>query len=111
MKELFRVQVAGHSVPVFRANSKEVRELENDDGTDLCGCFVPPKGTIYICQGLPKDVERDTINHEIVHAWFYLSGAREVLRRLVKRPDDTEDVEETLVSVLTPHVRSIDWCK
>jgi len=111
VKELFRVVVAGVDVPIYRATAKEIPELKNDDGEDLHGCFIPAKAMICITQGQPKTVERDTINHELIHAWIYLSGAQSVLRMLLKKPDDLVDAEETLVAVLTPHIAGIEWCK
>lgn len=111
MKELFRVTVAGVIIPIFRATSKEVDDLKDDDGEDLLGCFVPEKGAIYITQGQPAGLERDTINHEIIHAWINLSGALRLLRLHFRKADDPDEVEEALVRVLTPHVHLIDWCK
>lgn len=111
MKELFRVNVAGVVVPVYRATSKEIPDLKDDDGEDLLGCFLPGKGSIYILQGMPASLERDTINHEIIHTWLNLSGAREFLKRTIRKTEDVEDAEETLVRILTPHVHLIDWCK
>ena len=102
------VMVCGIDVAIVEATPDQVPALREPDGTLLFGFFDEESATIYVRKGQSRTLRRETINHEIVHAWFAYSGAREYLAGVTK---GKLDHEERLVRILSPHAATIRWSR
>ncbi len=90
--------------PIYRASVVQVSQL---DGCD--GWFDHVNTIIWIREGQSETQERDTIVHEKVHAFLYLSGLAATLKLLLgpkraKHWDGDNGIEEALVRQATPHL-------
>lgn len=99
------IPIAGVDVEVYRASTEQVVKLA--DGVD--GVFEPSTTAIFVRTGQTASQEQDTIVHECVHAFIYLTGLGNTLRLILgpKRSaswDGDDGIEETLVRQITPHV-------
>ena len=90
----------------------EVRTGTNADTDGLdgaYGCFDTTELVIWLHSALPKRKVPDTLTHEALHAIWLNSGARFAIASSLGIPDGDsrlEALEETLVRILTPHVKS-----
>jgi len=107
---IYTQTVCGVKVPVVRVD-QDSPALRDDDGSRLEGTFDDKTNTIFLRRGMTRSAERDTINHELLHALLILSGARNFLTGGSREPDRAHDNEETLVRILTPHLAAIGWAK
>lgn len=62
------------------------------DGEDLWGRYQPSSGRILIRPGLPPDLERVSVLHELLHACIEVAG----------RPCDDDKGEERIVAAVAP---------
>lgn len=102
MRELGTVRVGSVDYTVTEATPRERRVLSGAVGA----CNVHT-GAILIRSGLAEGVKLETLGHEIGHALFFGSGAREYLRTVLADPDKAEEVEEMLLQILTPMALTI----
>lgn len=111
MKQQIGVQtICGVRVPIFRADVADAPMLRDEDtGETLDGRFDGEKGVIYVRRGLSRTLERDALNHEILHALLAYSGARSFLAGLARGM--SSDHEETLMRILAPHMHALRWAK
>jgi Zn-dependent peptidase ImmA (M78 family) len=89
-------------VPIVRATSEQMPELTNEGEDD--GFFCPSRTLIVIRAGQSETQERDTIAHEIGHAFLYLSGLQHLLKAITNWPKGYDDLEECLVRIAAPHL-------
>lgn len=94
--------VCGVRVPVVRATADQIPDLA-EDGRLLDGYFCSTQSVIFIRDGQSHTQERDTIVHEVAHAFLYLSGLGHRLEEVVG-PALFERFEEGLVRMATPHL-------
>lgn len=104
VKLLRRLKFAGLTIPVIRSTPELTPELTGEDGSVLHGVFVPSLMLIFISAGQATTVERDSIAHESVHAFIYVTGLGHVLEEAVPDEKVRERLEERLVRVATPHI-------
>ena len=96
MREVGRLNVCGIRYRVFMVADDEVPELV--DGEE--GACVPSKARIYLRASMPRELYRDTLVHEIGHAWLLASGLVEFLKGRVH--GDIDAFEETLIRLAVP---------
>jgi hypothetical protein len=102
--------ICGVRVPIVRATPEQVPELL-EDGRVLDGYFCFERLIIVIRAGQSKTQERDSIVHETVHGFLYLSGARHQLKfALGPKFKGFEDFEELIVRNMTPHLVGLLEC-
>lgn len=76
------INILGRAVkikPVGRHELAEAADVEPDRDGSLEAYFDPFNNTIYIYKGLDAEGYKHTLLHEIVHAYFCLSGMTELL--------------------------------
>lgn len=96
------IEVCGITLQVVRAHPDDVAELVRD-GEILDGVCDIANGRIVVREGQPTELERDSIAHEVIHAFLYLSGLQEILKDRIGH-EKFEGFEELLVRVATPHI-------
>lgn len=101
MKQLATLNVCGMTYRVMLASSIERPALEESEGE----CDAD-EGVIYLRASLARNRTRlrDTLIHELVHAFVDATGLAYVLKGKLKESRDWEDVEETIARVATPHI-------
>lgn len=82
--------ICGIEVPIVRATAEQCPELLDEPGVINDGFFCGDRSIIVLRSGQHPTQERDSLNHERVHAWIKLSGY--------------DDFEETIARVLAPHL-------
>jgi hypothetical protein len=99
--------VCGIEIPIYREP-----DLRDSEGALLDGHFLPtPRPRILIREGLTKSVEKDTLIHELGHAFAVYSGLRDFFAGQVRKSVDVADFEETIIRILTPHIGGLVWLK
>jgi len=106
---LGHINVCNVKVSIVRASVTQALCLRDDDGSTLLGRFVESPALIVVRRGLSDAVERDTIVHECIHALLAYSGAKQFLTGPAKEISDGDELEETLVRILAPHVAALRW--
>lgn len=97
-------------IPIIRGPLTLLPELRDEDTGDvLDGRFVADRPAIFTRAGQRPTLERDSINHELVHALHLYSGAREFLHGEMRAPSRASAVEETYIRIITPHLPFIEW--
>jgi hypothetical protein len=96
------IRICNVLVPIVRATVEQMPELESE-GTDD-GFFCPSRTLIVIRAGQSETQERDSIAHEVGHAFIYLSGIGHILKGVTAWPKGYDDLEEVLVRVAAPHL-------
>ncbi len=96
--------------PIYRVRAEDDPELV-DAGELLDGYVDFPGARIVIRAGQSPTQERDSIQHEAIHAWLHCSGIGAFLRRSLKqglgRGESFVEFEELLVQLATPHLVGI----
>ncbi len=88
------------SYRVVYATPEEVPDLAENEG-----CCCKSLNTIYIRAGMPPSRMRDTLVHEVLHAFLEASGIGSFLASASNLKGDGYDVfEETFVRLVTPSV-------
>jgi hypothetical protein len=105
VKKLRVLTICGVRVPVIRATPEQVPELL-EDGSLKDGIFCHERCCIFVREGQSKTQERDTIVHEVAHAFLHLSGIGHQLQFFLgpKAAKNFEAMEEMLVRGATPHL-------
>lgn len=95
MKIWFKTQIGGQAWTIYLVspNSKHLVV----DGDLLDGKCVYPYCKIYIRNDMAEGATHDTLVHELLHAWVWVSGAGEVY-------ENDYEKDERLVSRLTPYL-------
>jgi hypothetical protein len=103
MREVGELNVCGLVYRVYVASGDESSELsEGDDGACVCA-----QGKILVRSSISPSRKRDTLVHEIAHAFLEASGLREFLKTRVK--GDYDSFEEALIRLFVPaFVRFLD---
>lgn len=82
---------------VSRRSKKLASETEILEGlTDVDTC------RIYVAKDLSPEGREDALLHEILHAVFFVSGARHQIDDLCTDGEHTDVVEERIIRCLTP---------
>lgn len=103
--KLLRVlTICGVRVPVIRATVEQIPDLDEADGETNDGFFCGSRTCIFIRAGQSRTQERDSINHEVGHAFVKLSGIAHLLAGVTTWPKGYDDFEETLVRIAAPHL-------
>lgn len=89
------LKICGLEYKVVFATSEEVPELLGKEGFTSC-----TTNTIYVHAHLPQSRMRDTLVHEVLHAFLEASGIGSFLSDRVR--GDYEKTEETLVRLMVP---------
>ncbi len=97
-------------VPIVRATLEQMPELAEAEGLINDGFFCGERTCIFIRSGQSRTQERDSINHEVGHAFVKLSGLAAVLAAVTTWPKGYEDLEETLVRIAAPHLGNAFTC-
>lgn len=92
------LQICGLEYRVVFASSDEVPLLREKEGMTAFDT-----NTIYVRSGMPLSRMRDTLVHEVMHAFLESSGVGYFLQDSVK-VEDFEKFEETLIRLLVPSV-------
>lgn len=96
------LKICGLEYRVVFASTEEVPELAGKEGWT-----VPSTNTIYIRSNLPFSRARDTMLHEVLHAFFEASGVGSFLNDRVR--GDYDKFEETLIRLLVqPILRLVE---
>lgn len=98
MREVHKLVICCLVYRVVCATGEEVPKLLEHDGwadTD--------SNTIFLKEGMPPTRMRDTLVHEIAHAWLEASGLGEMLQSSFKGAD-FESFEEQLIRVAVPSI-------
>jgi len=95
MHKIGELDIAGIDYRVFIATSDEAPGL-----ADSYGYTSTQTQRIYLKEGISFSQMRDTLFHEIVHAFLECSGIGAYLASQVK--GEWDDVEETLIRLLVP---------
>jgi hypothetical protein len=98
------LHLCGVRVQVFRAAKGKVPDLAGS-----IGAYDGTTCTVWLEEGQSETQERDTLVHELCHAFFALSGLGPTLRaflgpEMAQRWDGDNGIEEALVSLIAPHV-------
>jgi hypothetical protein len=96
MKAVGELNVCGLVYRVFVASADESAELTGDDD----GACATASGEIFVRASLSPSRKRDTLVHEIAHAYLEASGLREFLKTKVK--GDYDAFEESFIRLLVP---------
>jgi len=96
MRKLGEVLAAGIPYSVFEAPAEG--ELEENLGLCRYG-----RHQIFVREGLSPEAAKDTLFHEISHAVWNESGAKQLLKGSIAERLDVDELEETLIQILTPH--------
>lgn len=99
MREVRKLSICGLEYRVVFASSEEVPALENNDGYTSC-----ESNTIYLRSDLPRSRMRDTLVHEICHAFLEASGLGSFCETSLKDKSAYDDFEETLIRVAVPQL-------
>lgn len=91
------LSICGLEYRVVFTTPDEVAELAENDG--LCRRST---NTIYIRKGMPASRTRDTLIHEVMHAFLEASGLGHYLEQHLKDPDTYDKFEETLIRLMVP---------
>jgi len=95
-----RLSICGLEYKVVYASSDDVPELIENDGHTSCAT-----NTIYIRANLAPCRKRDTLLHEILHAFLEASGIDHFLGTTFKGdPKEYERFEETLIRLVVPSI-------
>jgi hypothetical protein len=95
-----RLSICGLEYRVVYASSDDVPELIENDGHTSCST-----NTIYIRTNLSSSRKRDTLLHEILHAFLEASGIDHFLGHALKGdPKEYERFEETLIRLVVPSI-------
>lgn len=92
MKTWLKLQIGGQKWRVHLVSPKSKHLVL--DGSLCEGVCEFGKTRIFISNGLPEAAREDTLFHELIHALFYVSGARALI--------SNDDVEERIVGATTP---------
>lgn len=91
------LKICGLEYRVVYATSDEVPELAGNEGHTSCST-----NTIAIRSNLPPSRKRDTLVHEVMHAFLEASGVGSFLADRVR--GDYDRIEETLIRLVTPAI-------
>jgi Zn-dependent peptidase ImmA (M78 family) len=91
------VQICGLEYQLVVATAAEVPELLENEGWTSC-----VTNTIYVRANMPPTRLRDTVVHELLHAFLEASGVGSFLSDRVQ--GDYDAFEEVLVRLLTPMI-------
>lgn len=95
-----RLSICGLEYKVVYASSDDVPELIENDGHTSCST-----NTIYIRTNLTVSRKRDTLLHEILHAFLEASGIDHFLGHALKgEAKEYERFEETLIRLVVPSI-------
>ena len=72
----FKINDRKWKLKLVKDNDKVLEKT--DDEMSVCGITHFSKATIYINQEIDKDVMRDTIIHELTHAFLFVYGFGQV---------------------------------
>lgn len=95
MHRIGELDIVGIEYAVVIATSDEAPGL-----SDCYGYTSTRDQKIYLKEGISLCQMRDTLLHEIVHAYFECSGVGAYLASVVK--GEWDEVEETLIRLLVP---------
>lgn len=96
------LKICGLEYRVVYATTEEVPELAGREGWT-----VPSANTIYIRSNLPPSRLRDTLVHEVLHAFFEASGVGSFISDRVR--GDYDKFEETLIRLIVqPLLRLVE---
>lgn len=112
MRRLRTRSICGVKVRILVGSIAEVPALagaspeEPLDGYFDCACT-----TIFVREGQSPSQEANTVMHEQVHAFLYLSGLGHLLASATDLKGQAyEDFEEVLVQLATPHLVGLTKC-
>lgn len=108
VKHVRTLTVCGVRVPVIRGTVEQIPELRDADGAMLDAYFCLERLAIFVRAGQSPTHERDTIVHEAVHAFLYLSGLTHRLKGFFRKFEAYERFEEEIVRQITPHIVALD---
>lgn len=98
MVEARTLTIGGLEYRVILAGAHEVPELAANEGYT-----VPEKNVIYIRANVSPSRARDTLVHEVGHAFLEATGLGHFLQDNF-RGDDFDKFEETFIRLAVPHV-------
>lgn len=104
VKHIRTLTICGVRVPVIEATVGQLPDLDETDGTTNDGFFCGARTCIFIRAGQSPTQRRDSINHEVGHAFVKLSGLSQLLAAVTTWPKGYEDFEETIVRIAAPHL-------
>ncbi len=104
VKHLRTVPICGVRVPVIEATIEQIPDLAEADGSTNDGFFCGSRTCIFILAGQSPTQRRDSINHEVGHAFVKLSGLAQLLAAVTTWPKGYDDLEETIVRIAAPHL-------
>lgn len=104
VKHLRTVTICNVRVPIIEATIEQIPELAEADGSTNDGFFCGARTCIFILAGQSATQRRDSVNHEVGHAFVKLSGLAQLLAAVTTWPKGYDDFEETLVRIAAPHL-------
>ena len=108
MKHLGRINVLGELVGVVLGTIDDFSDTDMSE--NVCASYDGKENVIRINVERSKSPgqARGNLLHELVHAWFRISGARYFLSTQMPKfsTEALDEVEETLVRMLTPAIDS-----
>ncbi len=98
------VTICGLAIRVIYGTDLEIPELVGNEGY-----YSREQGAIYVQANLPHSRMRDTLAHELAHAFLDASGLGAFFASRLKADDDYEDFEELTIRLFVPNfLRLID---
>jgi hypothetical protein len=107
VKQLAVPTICNVRIPIIRATVEQVPELAEGDRL-LDAYFCMERLVIFVREGQSKTHERDSITHELAHAFIYLSGLGHRLKGFFDKPEAYDRFEEEIVRAMTPHLCGIN---
>ncbi len=107
MKKVGELTIAGFRYRLYCCDENEEKTGIEDGVGGMCHLSDQ---LIAINRTVSEEQQEDTVIHETLHALLYHSGAQEYLSkklRLDKNSEAYEEVEETLLQLLSPHLRTL----
>lgn len=104
MREVRRLSIVGQEYTVITATAEEAPELEAEEGHTRFS-----RNTILVREGLPTSRDRDTLLHEVSHAFLEATGLGSFIKDNLRPGVDATEFEETLIRLAVPGIlRMVD---
>ncbi len=100
MRRLGQLNVCGLVFHAF-----EGRAAERDTLGTAYGYCDHERQEIWIREGLSTSMFNDTLMHELLHGLLQHSGCEDFIKGVLKPEANPDEVTETLIRILTPHMR------